>query len=331
MKYKNLGKTGLKISELGLGTAGYGGPENRGQTVNDEMAIKIIRCAIELGINFIDTANVYSMGRSEIVVGKAIEGMREKVVLATKVGDPTEASREGKEIADPNNQGLNRKHIMKSVNESLKRLGTDYIDLYQIHHPDPTTPLKETLTALSDLVRDGKIHYLGCSNFSAWQIEKALRVSEVNGLESFVSLQSPYNVIHRENERELLPLCVEEGLGFTPYSPLASGFLTGKYEAGKPFPKGSRGQKNPAWVNRQFTPRSQAILQEIKKLSIETGMTMSQLSLVWITANPAVTSPITGASNLEQLKENVDMVNCTLPSKTLKRISEVSKPDWLHK
>jgi len=315
MKYKNLGKTGVKVSELCLGTMIYG------QQVDETTSIKLIRRAIDFGINFIDTADVYVNGVSEEIVGKAIDGMRDDIVLATKV--------EGIMGPGPNDLGLSRKHIMHAVDASLKRLGTDYIDLYQLHHVDSSTTLKETLVALNDLVRMGKVHYIGCSNFPAWYLEKALRISEVEGLELFVSVQPRYNIIDRDIERELLPLCVEEGIGVIPYSPLAGGFLTGKYRPGEPFPEGSRGRLRPEWMSRNLTPQNMAILEELEKIGGETDLSMSQLSLAWLMANPVVTAPIIGASSLEQLDMNVDVVNHVVPEEALKRIGEVSKPDWL--
>jgi aryl-alcohol dehydrogenase-like predicted oxidoreductase len=218
---------------------------------------------------------------------------------------------------------------MRNVETSLKRLGTDYIDLYQVHRVDPTTPLKETMAALSDLVRSGKVRYIGCSNFPAWQLEKALRISEVQGLEAFVTVQPRYNIIDRDIERELLPLCVEEGIGVIPYSPLAGGVLTGKYRPDRPAPEGSRGQLRPAMVSRYLNARNQTILRELEKISSETKMSMSQIGLAWLMANPAVTSPIIGASKLEQLEENMGVLGHSLRADTLASISEVSKPDWL--
>jgi len=315
MMYKNLGKTGTKVSELCLGTMIFG------LQVDETTAIKIIGRAVDLGINFIDTADVYAEGRSEEIVGKAIKGMRDSIVLATKV--------RGRTSPDPNGEGLSRKHIMRNVETSLKRLGTDYIDLYQVHRVDPTTPLKETMAALSDLVRSGKVRYIGCSNFPAWQLEKALRTSEVQGLEGFATVQPRYNIIDRDIERELLPLCIEEGIGVIPYSPLAGGVLTGKYRPDRPAPEGSRGQLRPAMVNRYLNPRNQTILRELEKISSETKMPLSQIGLAWLMANPAVTSPIIGASKLEQLEENMSVLGHSLPADTLARISEVSKPDWL--
>jgi len=315
MRYKNLGKTGTKVSELCLGTMIFG------QQVDETTAVKIINRAVDLGINFIDTADVYAKGRSEEIVGNAIRGMRDDIVLATKV--------RGRTCPDPNGEGLSRKHIMRNLETSLKRLGTDYIDLYQVHRVDPATPLKETMATLSDLVRSGKVRYIGCSNFPAWQLEKALRISEVQGVEAFATVQPRYNVVDRDIERELLPLCVEEGIGVIPYSPLAGGILTGKYHLGKPAPEGSRGQLRPVMVSRYLNPRNQAILQVLEEVSSETGMSLSQISLAWLMANPAITSPIVGASKLEQLEENIGVLDHSLPVETLTRISEASKPDWL--
>jgi aryl-alcohol dehydrogenase-like predicted oxidoreductase len=291
-----------------------------GEQVDAKSSIHIIKRAIDLGINFIDTANVYVQGRSETIVGQAIQGMRDDVVLATKV-----RHRIG---SRPNDEGLSRKHLMKSIEDSLNRLGTKYIDLYQLHRPDAATPLQETLLALDDLVRGGRVHYIGSSNFPAWQIEKALRISEVHGLSRFVSSQPRYNILDRAVERELLPLCLEEGIGVIPYSPLAGGFLTGKYQIDQSMPEGTRGQLRPEVMKLSFTQRNYAILRELRLLSEETGLKMSQLSLAWLLANPAITAPIIGASKLEQLEENVEVVDHPPSAEALERINEVSKPEW---
>jgi aryl-alcohol dehydrogenase-like predicted oxidoreductase len=315
MKYKRLGKAGVKVSELCLGTMIYG------QQVEEAPAIKIIRRAVDLGINFLDTADTYVNGRSEQIVGKAIEGQRDDIVLATKV-----YNRMG---PGPNDEGLSRKHIMHAVEASLTRLGTDYIDLYQVHRFDATTPLAETLSALTDLVDMGKVHYIGCSNFAAWQIEKALRISDVHGFVALSSSQPRYNLLGREVERDLLPLCLEEGIGVIPYSPLAGGFLTGKYQPDAPMPEGSRGQLRPEWMEQYHTDQNHRVLRELQSLSEETGLKLSQLSLAWLLANPAVTAPIIGASRIQQLEENVDVVDHALTPNALQRMNDVSKPDWL--
>jgi len=247
--------------------------------------------------------------------------MRDDIVLATKV-----YNRMG---SGPNDMGLSRKHIFKAVEDSLNRLGTDYIDLYQVHRFDSTTPLRETLSALTDLVHQGKVHYLGCSNFAAWQIEKALRLSDLYQFEAFSSSQPRYNLLDRAVERELLPLCLEEGIGVIPYSPLAGGFLTGKYQPDAPLPEGSRGQLRPDWMKRYQTDRNLRTLRELRSVSEETGLKMSQLSLAWMLSNPAITAPIIGASRIEQLEENVEVVDHTLPDHALQRINDVSKPEWL--
>lgn len=315
MKYKRLGRAGVKVSELCLGTMIYG------RQVEEDASIKIIRRAVDLGINFIDTADAYVAGRSETIVGKAIKGMRDDIVLATKV-----YNRMG---SGPNDMGLSRKHIFKAVEDSLNRLGMDYIDLYQVHRFDSTTPLRETLSALTDLVHQGKIHYLGCSNFAAWQIEKALRISDLHKLEAFTCSQPRYNLLDRAVERELLPLCLEEGIGVIPYSPLAGGFLTGKYQPDAPLPEGSRGQLRPDWMKQYQTDRNLRIIRALRSVSEETGLKMSQISLAWQLANPAITAPIIGASRIEQLEENIEVVDQPLPDHALQRINDVSKPEWL--
>jgi aryl-alcohol dehydrogenase-like predicted oxidoreductase len=315
VKYKNLGKTGLRVSELCLGTMIFGGK------VDEVTSLRIINRAIEVGINFIDTANNYEWGRSEEIVGKAIQGIRDNLIVATKVESVTGPG--------PNEYGLSRKNIIHAVESSLKRLRTDYVDLYQVHHMDPMTPLKETLTTLNDLVRSGKVRYIGCSNYAAWYLEKALGISEAEGLEGFVTVQPCYNIVDREAEYELLPLCAEEGIGVIPYSPLAGGLLTGKYQRGKNPPPGSRGGESPEWINRKLTQRNQAILQELETISAETGLPINQVSLGWLMANPLVTAPIIGASSPEQLESNVEVVNRIVPQEALRRIDKVSKPNWL--
>ena len=315
MKFKNLGKTGLRVSELCLGTMIFGGK------VDEATSLRIINRAIEVGINFIDTANNYERGRSEEIVGKAIQGIRDDLIVATKVESVTGPG--------PNEYGLSRKNIIHAVESSLKRLGTDYVDLYQVHHMDPMTPLKETLTTLNDLVRSGKVRYIGCSNYASWYLEKALGISEAGGLEAFVTVQPRYNIVDREAEYELLPLCAEEGIGVIPYSPLAGGLLTGKYQRGKNPPPGSRGGESPEWMDRRLTQRNQAILQELEMISAETGFPINQVSLGWLMANPLVTAPIIGASSPEQLESNVEVVNHIVPQEALRRIDKVSKPTWL--
>jgi aryl-alcohol dehydrogenase-like predicted oxidoreductase len=317
VKYTRLGHAGMKVSVLCLGTMIYG------QQVDESTSIKIIQRALDLGINFIDTADVYVYGRSEEIVGNAIRGCRDDVVLATKV-----YNRMG---PGPNDEGLSRKHIQHAIRASLLRLATTHVDLYQVHRFDAQTPLHETLSTMTTLRREGWIHYFGCSNFAAWQIERALRVSDRYGFIAISSSQPIYNILHRDVERELLPLCHEEGIGVIPYSPLAGGFLTGKYQIDQPAPPASRGQLRPEWMQQYHTEHNYRVLQELRQLSEETGLKMSQLSLAWILANNTVTAPIIGASRITQLEENVEVVDHPPSAKVLARISEVSKPEWLQR
>ena len=323
MKYKRLGKYGVTVSELCLGTMTFG------SQVNEATSIELIKKAYDQGVNFIDTANVYVQGKSEEIVGKAIKGMREDIVLATKV-----RHRMG---TGPNDEGLSRKHIMKAIADSLKRLDTDYIDIYYVHRPSnielrigstgAPVPLKETLGALTDLVRSGKVRYIGCSNYPAWLLCKALWTSEKYDLENFVAVQPPYNLLQREIEREIIPLCVDQGLGIVPYSPLAGGVLTGKYKSGSPPPAGSRGEIMPMFLKRPGfdweDAENQKILQGLEELSKELGVSMAQLALAWLRAQPAITAPIIAASNLKQLEENLAVTTMSLTKEDLERINKI--------
>ncbi len=301
-----------------------------GSKVDENTSINIIKRAIELGVNFIDTANVYVKGKSEEIVGKAIKGMRDDLVIATKV-----RHRMG---SGPNDEGLSRKHILHAVNESLKRLGTDYIDILYVHRPsnaELTTgysgepvPLTETLGALTDLVRWGKVHYIGCSNFPAWLICKSLWTSDVHDLESFTVIQPPYNILNREIEREIIPLCADQGLGIVSYSPLAGGVLTGKYRAGSPPPAGSRGETNLRWIKLNAFHWEDSYnlktLENLENLSKELGKSMTQLALAWILNNPAITAPIVGASSLQQLEDNFAVTGIALSKVDLVRIDQTA-------
>jgi aryl-alcohol dehydrogenase-like predicted oxidoreductase len=321
LRYKRLGKCGVKVSEFCLGTMIFGAQ------VNEDTAANIVRRAIDLGINFIDTADVYTRGRSEEIVGKVIKDMRrEDIVLATKV-----RQRMG---PGPNDEGLSRKYIMHEVDESLRRLCTDYIDIYYCHRPSNAdlrtgfagepVPLEETLGALTDLVRSGKVHYLGCSNFPAWLHCKALWVSDINGLERFDVSQPVYNLLNREIEREILPLCVDQGIAVVPYSPLAGGVLTGKYKAGTPAPLSSRGAVDLGWIkshNFFWEDAEQArILESLHRFSNECGRPMAQVALAWLLANPTVTAPIVGASSVQQLEESLGAAEVNFSKADLEKI-----------
>jgi len=322
MKYKRLGKHGVKVSAFCLGTMIYG------SQIDESTATKIIGKAVDLGINFIDTANTYNGGKTEEILGKAIKDMREDLVIATKV-----RHRMG---SGPNDEGLSRKHILHAVEESLRRLDTDYIDIYYVHRPsnadgqgftaEEPVPMEETLGTLTDLVRSGKVRYLGCSNFPAWLLCKSLWTSDVNGLESYAVVEPRYNLFEREIEREIIPLCLDQGIGIVPYSPLAGGALSGKYKAGSPPPAGSRGAIDPTYITRHRwdDPANLAILKGLEEFCKELGRPMAQVALAWMLAQPAITAPIIGASSVQQLEENVAAAEFTLGKADLERIDRIS-------
>src|SRR5579859_5479382 len=299
--YRNLGRTGVPVSALCLGCMNFGSP-----TPEDE-AITMINYALDHGINFLDTANVDNRGRSEEIVGKALKqnGKRSKIVLATKVHG---------RMDDDNvlAAGNSRRHIIAECDASLKRLQTDYIDLYQIHRPESQTPIDETLRALDDLIRAGKVRYIGTSTFPAWQVLESLWVSQELGLNRFVSEQPPYHLLDRSIERELVPLAQTYGLAILPWSPLARGFLSGKYKQGEDIPGDSRAardmQVQGAFAERtkkHFSDLAFALLGEVEALAQEKSATPSQIALAWVMNQPAITSPIIGPRTLDHLKDNL--------------------------
>jgi aryl-alcohol dehydrogenase-like predicted oxidoreductase len=320
MKTRFLGNTGVRVSELCFGAMTFGGKgywKNIGQ-VEQKEADELVNTAIEGGINFFDTADVYSEGRSEEILGKALGSKRKDIVLATKV--------RGRTGAGPNDVGLSRKHIIDSCNGSLKRLGTDYIDLYQVHSFDPRTPLDETLRALDDLVREGKVRYIGASNFTGWQLMKALAISEKQNLEKFVTLQAFYSLIARDLENELVPLSLDQKLGILPWSPLGGGFLTGKYRRGKPRPEGAR-RFNAADQFLQFDEeKGFDIVDELEKISKKHSATITQSALNYLLRKPGVTSVIIGAKNKEQLADNLKTMDWEMFAEEVARLDELSKP-----
>jgi aryl-alcohol dehydrogenase-like predicted oxidoreductase len=305
MEYRKLGKSGLKVSEIGLGGNNFGG------RIGEQESISVIRSALDLGINFIDTADIYSGGHSEECVGKAVKGNRSEVIIATKVAGPMGEL--------PNERGASRYHIVKALDASLKRLNTDYIDLYYIHMPDPTTPIEETLRTLDNLVRAGKVRYIGCSNFAAWQLCEALWTSRVNNLESFIVIESQYNLLERSIELELVPCCQAYGISVIPWGPLASGFLTGKYQRGKPAPIGTRlaaPQPAPRQPPAGFPagrPMFRSVLtdtnfdklEKLQKFAVEHGHTVGELAIAWLLSHSWLSSVIAGATNPEQVSANV--------------------------
>lgn len=311
MEYRRLGRTGLMVSELCLGTMTFG------NEADEETSKQITDRFVEAGGNFVDTANVYSKGVSEELTGQAIaRHEREDIVLATKFRFP---------MGDgPNDSGASRKHIVAACEASLRRLGTDYIDLYQIHCWDAHTPVEETLSALDDLVRAGKVRYIGASNFTGWQLEKSLRVSEREGTARFDCMQPQYSLIVRDIEREVLPVCREEGLGVIPWSPLAGGFLTGKYSREDAPPEDTR---MAAWTDtwqRHATPEKFDVVDQVATVAGTRGKEPAQVALNWVKDRPGVTSPIIGARNLEQLEKNLGATGWSLSPEELDALEETS-------
>ena len=319
MKYKILGNTGLKVSTLCLGTMNYGGKGffgymgNLDQTEVDEQ----IKTVTEAGVNFIDTANIYSEGLSEVMIGKAIKNLsinRDDLVLATKVRGTMGKSQ--------NDLGLSKKHIIQQVEGSLKRLGTDYIDLYQIHTADPLTPIEETIRTLDDLVRSGKIRYFGASNLAAWQLMKGLGYSKYNHLDSFASLQANYSLDVRDAERELVPMLLDQNIGMMVWSPLSGGLLTGKYKRD--------GQKEEGRLNNfPFPPfheeRAYDVLDVLTPMAKQKNTSIAQLALAWLLQQPVVSSVIIGATKLHQLADNLKAIDVVFTAEELQQLNDVSK------
>ena len=329
MKYNLLGNTGLKVSELCLGTMTFGG---KGYwtaigALNQQPVDDLIKTAVDAGINFIDTANIYSEGLSEEMTGKAIRNLglnRDDLVIATKV--------RGRMNAGPNGSGLTRKHIMQEVEASLKRLNTDYIDLYQIHGFDALTPLEETIDTLDILVKSGKVRYIGCSNLMAWQLMKALGYSTYNRVSKFVSLQAYYTIAGRDLEREMIPLLLDQKVGLMVWSPLAGGFLSGKFTRNTQAEDGSRR------INFDFPPINKEkafdIIDVLQPMAVEKGTTVAQLSLAWLLHQQAVTTVIIGAKKIEQLEDNLKAVDVKFTVDELQKIDAVSNlspeyPGWM--
>lgn len=330
MEYRQLGKTGLKVSALCLGTMTFGTRFFNIGVVDQAGASRMVSRSTEAGINFFDTADVYSYGESEEILGRALkdaDAPRASVIVATKVrGAMSEAAMAG--TGDINNVGLSRQHIIASCEASLKRLGTDYIDLYQVHGWDRITPIEETQRALDDLVRQGKVRYIGCSNWAARQLMKAISLSEAHGWERFVSLQAYYSLVGRDLEHELLPLAVEEGLGVLPWSPLSGGFLTGKYRRDQALPEGARrtGFEFPP-VDQERGFDAVEVLDEIAKRQ---DASIAQVALAWLLAQKGVASVIIGAKKLTQLDDNLKAVDVRLSADDVSRLSATTAPPTLY-
>ncbi len=305
MNYRNLGRTGLKVSPLCLGCMTFGVPE-RGDhpwTIGEEASRPLIRQAVDAGINFFDTADVYSDGTSEEIVGRALKDFmrREDAVIATKVYFPMSAA--------PNDRGLSRKTILTAIDKSLRRLGTDYVDLYQIHRWDPTTPIEETLCALHDVVKAGKARYIGASSMYAWQFSKALYTSKQNGWTPFVSMQNHYNLLYREEEREMMPLCVDAGIGVLPWSPLARGRLT------RPWAEVTTRTQTDVYGNKLYAgtqAADRAVVERVAAIAAERGVPAAQVALAWVAQKPFVTAPIIGAAKPQHLSDAVAALSLTL-------------------
>ena len=291
MKYRNLGESGLEVSEVGLGC------NNFGRRWGYDRAKTIIGGALDRGVNFLDTADVYGESESESIIGRVLHGVRHEVVIGTKFASPMG---EG-----PNSRGGSRKYVADALEASLRRLQTDYVDLYQMHFPDRSTPIDETLRALDDMVTAGKVRYIGCSNFPAWEIVDAVWTSRTERLSRFVSCQPPYNILERGIEAEILPACRRYGLGILPYYPLASGFLTGKYDPGAAPQEGTRLHYFPNIAERQLTEEKFAVLGRLQDFAGQRGHSTLELAIAWLLANPQVSSVISGASTAEQVGQNV--------------------------
>jgi aryl-alcohol dehydrogenase-like predicted oxidoreductase len=319
MEYTTLGDTGLEVSRLCLGCMNFGSDEP--WMMNDEDAsLDLIHHALDAGINFLDTANVYSRGESERIVGRAIEGRdRSELAVASKVRFP---------MGDgPNRSGLSRKHIIDQAHASLDRLGVDYLDLYQIHRWDDSVPIEETLSALSYLVDKGLVRYLGASTMASWQFAKALYTADIEDYERFVCMQPEYNAVDRHEEANLLPLCADQGVGVVPWSPLAGGFLTGKYDRGDDPAEGTRAADDD-YTRARFREENWAVLGEIRDVAEAKGATPAQVSVAWLLHQDVVDAPIVGPGSIDHLDDHVGALDVSLTDDELARIAEPITPRW---
>lgn len=313
MQYRNLGSCGVKVSPVCLGTMMFGGQTSEAD------AVRIIHHALDQGVNFLDTANMYNAGQSEVVVGRAIRDRRDQVVLATK----------GRQAmgAGPNDKGASRVHLMRELDHSLRRMQVDFVDVYYQHTPDYETPIEETLRALDDMVRSGKVHYIACSNFRAWRLCEALWTSDRLNLHRFACVQPLYNIVNRDIEVELLPLCQEHGVGVVSYSPLARGILTGKYRPGESFPEGSRAARNdPRMLQAELREASLVIARRIDEYCHARGTSSSQFALAWCLANPILTSVIIGPRTTEQFQDNMNCLNVEITAEDEAFINDLVPP-----
>ncbi|HBU83806.1 MAG TPA: aldo/keto reductase [Paenibacillus sp.] len=309
MEYRRLGNSGLRVSALGLGTNAFG------KRSDDPTSIRIIHAALDQGINFIDTANIYAGTESERIIGQALTGRRENAMLATKAGLPRHDG--------PNGRGSSRYHLQQELEHSLRRLQTDYVDLYQIHTFDPHTPLEETLRTLDDMVTSGKVRYIGASNYAAWELMKALGTSELKGYVRYISTQTSYSLADRTPELELVPMCLDQGVGIIPYFPLAGGILTGKYNGEAGVPSGSRADTDPAF-NRFLLKHNIQLGEQVSEKASSYGCSPSVLSLAWLLSRPAVSTVIVGATRTEQLEHNLASLDMKLSDDMIAELDQLS-------
>lgn len=316
MEYVKLGSTGLEVSRLCLGCMSYGTPSrgNHAWSLDEDAARPFIKRALEAGVTFFDTANVYSAGSSEEIVGRALNDLvaREDVVIATKV--------HGRMRPGPNGGGLSRKAILAEIDNSLRRLGTDYVDLYQIHRWDPTTPIEETLEALHDVVKSGKARYIGASSMYAWQFSKALYLAERNGWTRFATMQNHYNLIYREEEREMIPLCVDQGVGVLPWSPLARGRLTRDWDAD------TERARTDEFGKTLYPASDRVVAENVAEIAQARGVSRAQIALAWLAGKPGVTAPIVGATRLEHLDDAIAAVELTLTADEVEALESPYTP-----
>src|SRR5579875_361571 len=316
MEYTKLGSTGLEVSRICLGCMSFGVPERGGHpwSLDEGQAAPIIQRALDAGINFFDTANVYSDGTSEEITGKVLRSSarRDEIVVATKVN--------GRTHAGPNGAGLSRKEVLTEIDNSLRRPGTDYVDLYQIHRFDPTTPIEETLEALHDVVKAGKARYIGASSMFAWQFAKMLYTSDAHGFSRFVSMQNHYNLLYREEEREMLPLCADQGIGVIPWSPLARGRLTRAWDAV------TARSETDEFGRRLYTETDRSVVEAVATVAEKRGLSKAQVALAWLLANPVVTAPIVGVTSVEQLDDLLGALSVELTPEELEQLEEPYEP-----
>lgn len=319
MNYVNLGSTGLKVSRICLGTMTYGSKKWREWVLDEAESRPFIQRALESGINFFDTADMYSVGASEEVLGRALKDFgpsRDRLVIATKVFNPMGD--------DPNQKGLSRKHIRHAIDDSLRRLGTDYVDLYQIHRFDPETPMEETLEALDEVVRAGKALYIGASSMFAWQFAQMLAISEANGWARFVTMQNHYNLIYREEEREMNPLCHAEGVGLIPWSPLARGVLAGNRKNNTT--RARTDDFGKSLYSQKTDEADRRVVDRLEEVSKERGVPPAQIALAWLLHKPAMTAPIVGASKPHHLDDAIKAVDIKLSAEEIARLEEPYVP-----